>query len=289
MYLLSIKLYTINGNYKINIVEHYDEPTIPQKVNTGIDVLSTIATDLTNGKYYTNTINFTKNENMYIKKENDSIDMINSLGSINIKSKAVDGKQGDVTFTGKKININGELCIGNTCINEQQLNDIKKGYFDTVETNNIYIRNGSTNKNMPKIRMYAGSEYGANIRPELAIVTDNEQNWGGLYIQPGNKSDTKSNIIMSGGNERSEVLVNNRDATVDVIKVNKSIYIKNTNDKVPNIHLYAGSEANQGKRAELGIITEGTNLGNAGVYLKPGNDSLLSKITVTGNRTFKDW
>lgn len=209
-------MYTINGHYKTNIVENFDENNKSKNVTTGLDVLTTLATELTNGKYYINSINFAKNENMYIKKENESIDMMNSIGSINIKSKNVDGKQGDIVLTGKNININGNMCIGNTCIDEQQLKDIKSGYFNTLETNNIYIRNNS--KDMPKIRIYASSESGKNERPEMAIVTDNEKNWGGIYIKPGNRTNVKSKITMVGGDETSDVLVNGREGYIKSAK-----------------------------------------------------------------------
>lgn len=240
-------MYTINGHYKKNIIEHMTDITKPNN-DVNWSTINTVANNFLAGEYPVDEL-FFRGKNRGISQKDDWLDVRNKQGSIHI-----DAAKKDVLITGDKIKIaNGEIHLRD----QAKILKNDNAFLDIFSNNNVNIQ--------------------ANDKKGTILL-----NGGNMTVKIDNGNFCMDDVCIN-----KDELKNIKNGTFRTVET-ENIYLRNNHPNMPKIRMFGSSEGGDGKRPELSIITD-NDYWNRGVYIKPGNDSLISKITLTGNRTYKDW
>ena len=207
-------MYTINGTYKNYQIEHFDNNL------TSLSAIIDIANKFKNGDYPTDIIKLSPDGQIELSKKGNIFNIKNTSGQINIES-GIGEKKDNINLNGKSIKIEGEFCIGDVCINKEQLNNIKNGYFGSINVNRVNIRNDTST--IPNISLSASSVWNEGKKPEFVIARDGQPGGEGIYIRPGNKDEQGE--IFYGATKGGNVLVSGRDGYIQSTSNNK--YLNN--------------------------------------------------------------
>ena len=196
-------MYTINGNYKNTLIEHFENTT------TDFKAIIDLANKFKNGEYPTNIIKLSPDGQIEMSKNDDAFNIKNITGQINIESGTGD-KKNNINLTGKSIKIDGELCIGDVCINKEQLKKLIDNKFGIIEVDRINIRNDTST--IPNISLSASSVWNEGKKPEFVIARDGQPGGEGIYVRPGNKNERGE--IFYGATNGGNVLVSGREGYI---------------------------------------------------------------------------